>query len=153
MKDVINKRFINAVEAILDRKISKNKAEIVRNIGIKYGNFAEIMGKRQNASAEIISIFCKKYKVRLEFILYGDGDMFEDKKQSFPEGQPVPYEKAEKCEQCKQCVEKDKLIQTLQSAINVQNKYIECLEDKNPGAREKKSKKDTTTIPYISTNI
>lgn len=143
----IKKRILQYIDY---KNITKQK--FCKKTGISYGNMRGKSLKSEIGGSQIAEILREFAEISPDWLLLGKGEMLR-KGPSKAEEPPEPNKKEEKCEQCKQCAEKDKLIQTLQSAINVQNKYIECLEDKNSGACEKKSKKDTTTIPYISNNI
>ncbi|EMY3483762.1 hypothetical protein FPG87_12565 [Flavobacterium psychrophilum] len=78
MKKLINTRFVEAVEFIIYSDNGDNKSKVAAVLDLKPSTFSEILKKRTNVSAELISIFCLYYNISVEWIMIGKGEMTKD---------------------------------------------------------------------------
>lgn len=81
-KSIINSRFIESVNYLINNKISRNKAEIAESLGIGATRLSEILNNRMKAGTDLIACLCFKYDISSDWILMGKGPMFRDNKIS-----------------------------------------------------------------------
>ena len=76
IKDSINKRFIKAVEKVINDNVAKNKREIADVLEISPSKFSEILKERMNAGLDNIQKFCSHYGVNYYYIFEEKGDFY-----------------------------------------------------------------------------
>lgn len=126
-KDTINQRFILSVNYIISEKIAPTKASIAQQLEIKSSKFSEILNQRMGVSAELLSIFCKKYGISVEWILTGDGSMIKKPENSITQQVSEPKHEYNKVNSCELCKEKDERIKDLQKMVKFQNDTINSI--------------------------
>ena len=82
MKTLVNQRFINAVNYILEQKKEESKGSIAENLKIKPAKFSEILNNRMNVGIEEIVYFCDTYNFEIEYIITGNGEMLRDSSET-----------------------------------------------------------------------
>jgi len=83
MKDVVNQRFIDCINYLLDSRIEPNKAQISLKLQLKPSMFSEILNKRVNVNVDHIIGLCDRWIFfNAEWIIIGTGTMIKDKKNS-----------------------------------------------------------------------
>ncbi len=75
-KESINKRFLEAVQALIDRPPGLTKSAIADSLGIKPSKFTEILKERMMAGTDALSLIVEKYGVSADWLLRGEGEMF-----------------------------------------------------------------------------
>ena len=75
-KTEINKRFIHAIELLLQDK-GLTKSKIAESLGIKPAKFSEILNNRMNAGVDLIALLCEKYSYSASWILNGQGPVLQ----------------------------------------------------------------------------
>ncbi|PWA10935.1 hypothetical protein [Flavobacterium laiguense] len=75
MKEAINQRFIEAVNAIISCNKEYNKAKIAAKLNIKPSKFSEILNKRMNISIDSILLFSDIFVIPLDWLLMGKGSI------------------------------------------------------------------------------
>lgn len=73
-KTEINKRFIAAIESLLQDK-GLTKTKIAQSLGIKPAKFSEILNNRMNVGIDTIAELCEQYSYSASWILNGQGGM------------------------------------------------------------------------------
>jgi transcriptional regulator with XRE-family HTH domain len=75
-KQLINERFVKAVNALISDNKEINKKYIAEEIGIGQSALSEILNFRTNISAELISIFCIRFHINPSWILMEEGPIY-----------------------------------------------------------------------------
>lgn len=70
-KDIINQRFLDAINSILNSKEYGNKTEIAGLLGISASKFSEILNGRMKAGADLLSKLSMHCGISSEWILTG----------------------------------------------------------------------------------
>lgn len=76
IRNDINKRFADAVNYLLEKKLAYNKNEVMNNLGLYLGRLTLVLTGRGNASTDNIALLCQHYGVSVEWILLGTGPFF-----------------------------------------------------------------------------
>ena len=88
-KSLINQRFKEAVNWLIQNKKAKNKAEIAETINVKPAKFSEILNKRMSIGIEDLAQFAEKYRLDCNWILLGKGNLEESIKEDLSK-EPEP---------------------------------------------------------------
>ena len=83
-KTSINTRFITAINALLQHHKNLTKGEIASNLLIKPAKFSEILNERMNVGVDLVALLAIKYKVSPNWLLTGEGKMFNAESLSIP---------------------------------------------------------------------
>ena len=75
-KSEINKRFIHAIELLLQDK-ALTKSKIAESLGVKPAKFSEILNNRMNAGVDLIALLCEKYCYSAAWIINGQGPILQ----------------------------------------------------------------------------
>lgn len=75
-KSEINKRFISAIEHLLQDK-GLTKGKVAESLGVKPAKFSEILNNRMNAGVDLIALLCEKYSYSAAWILNEQGPMLQ----------------------------------------------------------------------------
>ena len=75
-KSEINKRFIHAIELLLQDK-GLTKSKIAESLGVKPAKFSEILNNRMNAGVDLIALLCEKYSYSAAWIINGQGPILQ----------------------------------------------------------------------------
>ena len=78
-KDEINYRFIEAVNAVIQRE-SISKTSLAESLNVKPSKFSEILNGRMKAGADMIAILCDYYGISPDYVLMSRGGIFRGKK-------------------------------------------------------------------------
>lgn len=81
-KSSINIRFIETINTLLQRNKKLTKGEIASSLSIKPAKFSEILNERMNVGVELIALLAIKYKVSSNWLLTGEGEMFNTESSS-----------------------------------------------------------------------
>lgn len=73
-KEEINKRFKQAVIAILSKGLISSKTGLADSLSVKPAKFSEILNDRMNVGVDMIAIMCDFYHVSPDWILMGRGN-------------------------------------------------------------------------------
>lgn len=84
LKDDIYGRVQKALETILESDARLTKASLARELGWSATKFSELLGGRMKPGVDLMSNLVSKRRVSSEWILTGDGGMFEGMKGGVP---------------------------------------------------------------------
>jgi len=71
-KNVINKRFIDSVNRLIESNLTLNKTILAESLGIGKSKFSEILNSRMNVPVDMIADYCYKYKIDANWMLTGE---------------------------------------------------------------------------------
>lgn len=74
-KELINKRFIEAVNYLLSQNIVESKVNMAERLGIKPSKLSEILNSRMNVGTDLIASLCHLYNIDANWMLLGTGEM------------------------------------------------------------------------------
>ena len=77
-KNLINVRFIEAVNYLLINNKVKSKGEMAESLNISNSKFSEILNGRMNVGTDTVALFCYKYDINTDWLLIGRGEMFHE---------------------------------------------------------------------------
>lgn len=77
-KNIINTRFIEAINMLLDKDNSLSKGDLASALSIKPAKFSEILNGRMKAGSDLIAILSKKFEISSEWLLNGEGEIFKN---------------------------------------------------------------------------
>lgn len=90
MKELVNQRFIECVNYLLESRIEPNKAQISLKLTLKPSMFSEILNKRVNVNVEHIITLCSRWSFfSSEWLLTGKGEMIKESQQEKTKKQAV----------------------------------------------------------------
>lgn len=77
-KELINKRFINIVNSVLESKKASSKADICQKFRISPQKFSEILKERMNVGTDLLAYVAELYpEYSLRWLLTGEGSMLK----------------------------------------------------------------------------
>lgn len=76
MKDLINQRFKDSVDYLIENNLEKNKSKLADKLNITAPKLSEIMGGRMYAPVEAIVEVCNKYHISFDWMFNGKEPMF-----------------------------------------------------------------------------
>lgn len=85
-KEEIQCRFIEAIQALLNRDRTLTKTSLAESLNLKPSKFTEILKGRMKAGVDTIAILCDFWNVSADWVLMSRGSIFRDE----PSAQPVP---------------------------------------------------------------
>lgn len=83
-KNIINSRFVECVNYLINSKIARNKIEIAENFEIGASKLSEILNGRMKAGTDLIACLCLKYGISPDWLLTGRGSMLNDQASGAP---------------------------------------------------------------------
>lgn len=83
-KNIINSRFVECVNYLIDSRIARNKIEIAENFEIGASKLSEILNGRMKAGTDLIACLCLKYGISPDWLLTGRGSMLNDQASGAP---------------------------------------------------------------------
>ena len=84
LKEEIYDRVQKALDTILKSDAKLTKASLAKELGWSATKFSELLGGRMKPGLDLISNLVSKRKVSPDWILTGDGGMFEGQKSGVP---------------------------------------------------------------------
>lgn len=84
LKEEIYDRTQKALDTILESDAKLTKASLAKELGWSATKFSELLGGRMKPGLDLISNLVSKRKVSPDWILTGDGGMFEGQKSGVP---------------------------------------------------------------------
>lgn len=82
-KELINKRFINIVNSVLESKKASSKADVCQKFRISPQKFSEILKERMNVGTDLLAYVAELYpEYSLRWLLTGEGSMLESDENS-----------------------------------------------------------------------
>ena len=84
LKEEIFSRVLDALEAILDGDARLTKSSLAKELGWSATKFSELLGGRMKPGVDLISNLVTKRKVSSEWILTGEGGMFDGRNAGIP---------------------------------------------------------------------
>lgn len=84
LKEEIYERVQKALDTILKSDAKLTKASLAKELGWSATKFSELLGGRMKPGLDLISNLASKRKVSPDWILTGDGGMFEGQKSGVP---------------------------------------------------------------------
>ena len=84
LKEEIFERVQKALDTILKSDAKLTKASLAKELGWSATKFSELLGGRMKPGLDLISNLVSKRKVSPDWILTGDGGMFEGQKSGVP---------------------------------------------------------------------
>lgn len=87
--DIVNQRFKDVVNFLIEKGIAHNQAVICSKSGINKSTFSELMNGKQRISERYVRKIHKAFPIiSVEYILTGDGNMVEPEKKAVTEPAP-----------------------------------------------------------------
>jgi plasmid maintenance system antidote protein VapI len=74
-KDLINGRFLEAIQSILQRNEGLSKTFLAESLDVKPAKFSEILNGRMKAGVDMMATVCEKYDISTEWLLLDKGAM------------------------------------------------------------------------------
>lgn len=77
-KESIHKRFVDAVNYLVDSKIVSNKGAFAERMKISSTKLSEILNSRMKAGTELLARMCQEFKISSIWLLTGEGPMLRN---------------------------------------------------------------------------
>lgn len=87
-KSIINNRFLESINYLINNKIVSSKNELAEALGIGNSKFSEILNERMKAGTDLIACLCNEYNISADWLLMGKGSMLLNS-QNKPETAPA----------------------------------------------------------------
>lgn len=87
-KDIVNQRFINCINFLIESKKVPSKSFLAKTFNISNPKFSEILNNRMNVGVDILMILVSEFNISSEWLLTGQGEMLKNA----PAPEPAPQE-------------------------------------------------------------
>ena len=87
-KDIVNQRFINCINFLIESKKVPSKSFLAKTFNISNPKFSEILNNRMNVGVDILMILVSEFNISSEWLLTGQGEMLKN----IPAPEPAPQE-------------------------------------------------------------
>ncbi len=87
-KDIVNQRFINCINFLIESKKVPSKSFLAKTFNISNPKFSEILNNRMNVGVDILMILVSEFNISSEWLLTGQGEMLKNA----PTSEPAPQE-------------------------------------------------------------
>lgn len=77
-KEEIQRRFIEAVQTLLDQNKTLTKTSLAESLNVKPSKFSEILNGRMKAGVDTIAILCDFWNISPDWVLMSRGSIFRD---------------------------------------------------------------------------
>lgn len=71
IRESVNENFRRAVNYLLEKRIARNKTEVMESLGLYLGRLTLILGSKANVSTDNLACLVERYGVSSEFLLLG----------------------------------------------------------------------------------
>ncbi|SDE73151.1 hypothetical protein [Riemerella columbipharyngis] len=136
-KDIVNQRFINCIDFLLETKKIPSKSFISDIFGISNSKLSEILKKRMNVGVDLLSILTNEFPISSEWLLTGKGEMLKTPAKAEGPAQQV----AETQEAYNKVAHLEEKIAFLQRENQLLQENKALLEDKVKSLKEKESRR------------
>ncbi|WP_018675505.1 hypothetical protein [Riemerella columbina] len=133
-KYIINQRFIDCINFILDTKKAPSKSFLAEKFSISNSKFSEILKERMNVGVELLSVLTNEFSISPEWLLTGKGEMLKQPQGYTTEENP-PQVVAEGQSNSTKVIDNSHL----NGQISFLQKEIEYLQDKISLLQENKT--------------